>query len=672
MGRWWFTRLCISCLVAVVAAVLAGAAAGAKPPPPSPARAVALSSPGVVYIQTGFAVTVRIKLSDESATKTYSTEYGSGSGFVVNPSGTIVTARHVVKPADLDVRHFAANKLFGYLLDLRFPADADFFSTFTITGDPLATHRLAQCYAAVICTFQVTPHVAVYTGVTLGGIQTAKGLEANILKTSEGGQNNTDIAVLQVDGSNMPTIALAQSVAGVQPADQIVSLGFPGTAQDNNITQPDQKFGRVSRVTTVGTAKQIEMDLALEQGMSGGPVVNLDGRVIGVNSYYIARSTGESGTKYARSVDDVRALLNDAGKHAVRGPVDAEWVKAVDLYFGHHYTDAIPHLRQVLALSPSLPLATEYLQNATAKKGTKEDIPLSSGGTPWWLIVLIAAGASALVMGVIVLLRRRKAPAAAPAPAARPAAPAPKAPPSQRAAAVPPAPVAGKTTISGATDGLPALVVADGPRTGERFPVAGEVSLGRENADVVLSDPEMSRRHAVVRQVDGALEISDANSANGTFVNGSRIDGSRRLTHGDSIRLGGTTLTVELPVAARQDTDSVPTLVVTEGVRTGERFPVVTELSLGRENADIVLDDGEVSRRHAVVRRVDGAIEISDANSANGTFVNGSRIDGTSRLADGDVVRLGKTSMKVEVPQTSRATTISGGSSRTVVTPPPH
>jgi pSer/pThr/pTyr-binding forkhead associated (FHA) protein len=201
--------------------------------------------------------------------------------------------------------------------------------------------------------------------------------------------------------------------------------------------------------------------------------------------------------------------------------------------------------------------------------------------------------------------------------------------------------------------------------------VSGELSLGRENADVVLDDPEMSRRHAVVRRVDDALEISDTNSANGTFVNGTRIDGSRKLTHGDTIRLGTTTLTVDLPAPARQETDSAPALLVTEGPRAGERFPVAGELSLGRENADVILDDGEVSRRHAVVRRVDGALEISDSNSANGTFVNDSRIGDAHRLSDGDVIRLGKTSLKVELPSASQATTVSGGITPTVVTPPP-
>jgi pSer/pThr/pTyr-binding forkhead associated (FHA) protein len=638
-------------VLATLAGVLAATAA-AKPPPPTPARAVALASPGVVFVQTGFTVHVRLKLSDESADGTYSTDYGFGSGFVVNPSGTIVTARHVVKPADADVRHYAANKLFGTLLDLSFPADADFFSSYTITDDPLATHRLRQCYDGVICTFQVTPKVDVFTGVALGGVEAAKGLEARILKLSEGGRNDTDIAVLQVDGKNMPTIALAPSIANVSPADEIVSLGFPATAQDNNVTDPDQKFGRVSRVTTVGTTKQVEMDLALEQGMSGGPVVNLRGRVIGVNSYYAVRQTGESGTKYARSVDDVRELLGDTGKRPVRGPVDVAWVEAVDLYFGHHYSAAIPHLRQVLALSPNLPLATSYLQTATAKAGTKEDIPLGGGGLAWWAFVLIAAGGAALAGALVVLLRRRgmRAPRLRrPALAAKGAGP------------------AARTTASAGPTALPTLVVAEGGRAGERFPVVDELSLGRENADVVFDDTEVSRRHAVVRVVDGTLEISDAGSANGTFVNGSRIDGDRRLRDGDVIRVGQTTLKIELPIADRPPAGVLPALIVTDGARAGERFPVEDELSLGRENADVVFDDAEVSRRHAVVRVVDGTLEISDAGSANGTFVNGSRIDGAQRLAEGDVIRVGQTTLKVEIPQPSTATTLS--TPATVVAP---
>jgi pSer/pThr/pTyr-binding forkhead associated (FHA) protein len=64
-------------------------------------------------------------------------------------------------------------------------------------------------------------------------------------------------------------------------------------------------------------------------------------------------------------------------------------------------------------------------------------------------------------------------------------------------------------------------------------------------------------------------------------------------------------------------------------------------------------------------------LAISDANSANGTFVNDVRISGSQQLADGDLIRLGKTTLKVELPRTSSATVISGAGTHTVVTPPP-
>jgi pSer/pThr/pTyr-binding forkhead associated (FHA) protein len=232
-------------------------------------------------------------------------------------------------------------------------------------------------------------------------------------------------------------------------------------------------------------------------------------------------------------------------------------------------------------------------------------------------------------------------------------------------------PVSGETTISGASIQFPVLVVTEGARAGERLPVTDELSLGRENADVVLDDPEVSRWHAVVRLGAGGLEISDAGSANGTFVNGSRIEGVTGLADGDSIRVGTTTLAVEVPVARQPETATPPVLVVTEGADVGRRLEVERELSLGRWDADAVLNDMEVSRRHAVVRFADGSLEISDTNSANGTFVNGSRIDGSQQLADGDLIRLGKTTLKVELPRTSSATVIAGAGTHTVVTPPP-
>jgi FHA domain len=65
------------------------------------------------------------------------------------------------------------------------------------------------------------------------------------------------------------------------------------------------------------------------------------------------------------------------------------------------------------------------------------------------------------------------------------------------------------------------------------------VVIGRENAnDLVLKDPEMSRRHARITYQAGRYYVEDLGSTNGTFLNDQRIQGQTLLNHGDVIRLG--------------------------------------------------------------------------------------------------------------------------------------
>jgi len=90
-----------------------------------------------------------------------------------------------------------------------------------------------------------------------------------------------------------------------------------------------------------------------------------------------------------------------------------------------------------------------------------------------------------------------------------------------------------------------ALIVKEGPLAGQRYAVEGELVVGRLNADVTIEDPLISRRHALLRLVDGALEIEDLGSLNGTFVNGERISAPRRLGSGDVVAVGSTLLEVE-------------------------------------------------------------------------------------------------------------------------------
>jgi pSer/pThr/pTyr-binding forkhead associated (FHA) protein len=66
---------------------------------------------------------------------------------------------------------------------------------------------------------------------------------------------------------------------------------------------------------------------------------------------------------------------------------------------------------------------------------------------------------------------------------------------------------------------------------------ADTLTLGRSECDIVLNNPTVSRRHAVLKRTDRAWIVEDLGSANGTWVNGRRISRSM-LGNGDHLALG--------------------------------------------------------------------------------------------------------------------------------------
>jgi pSer/pThr/pTyr-binding forkhead associated (FHA) protein len=81
---------------------------------------------------------------------------------------------------------------------------------------------------------------------------------------------------------------------------------------------------------------------------------------------------------------------------------------------------------------------------------------------------------------------------------------------------------------------------------------------------------------------------------------------------------------------------------------TGQRILLPTDsrkLTVGRDpDSDIMLDDPDVSRWHAVLLRIGSEWLIDDIGSTNGTYVNGSRITARTILHTGDAMELGNTS----------------------------
>jgi pSer/pThr/pTyr-binding forkhead associated (FHA) protein len=100
------------------------------------------------------------------------------------------------------------------------------------------------------------------------------------------------------------------------------------------------------------------------------------------------------------------------------------------------------------------------------------------------------------------------------------------------------------------------LRVVSGPAAGRTVQIEeDEVVIGREDTDLEIDDPELSRRHAVVRRFANRLQVEDLGSTNGTYVDGTRIAEPTLLGGGAQIKLGTTVLAVEgvLPVSESTD-----------------------------------------------------------------------------------------------------------------------
>lgn len=192
--------------------------------------------------------------------------------------------------------------------------------------------------------------------------------------------------------------------------------------------------------------------------------------------------------------------------------------------------------------------------------------------------------------------------------------------------------------------------------------------FGRDPDSSVVVRGEAARvasvRHAELRFEKGSWLLADLTSKNGTFLNGKRVSTPSAVKPGDVIRLGESgpeyrvaTITAELeetvtehpglqlpPKEAEQRAYGI-TLLATA---TGKRFEARgTRIRLGRgrecEVQPVDTNDTTVSRVHAELTvGAGGGLVIRDAESKNGTYLNGERITKPMPIRLGDKIMLGQ------------------------------
>lgn len=83
----------------------------------------------------------------------------------------------------------------------------------------------------------------------------------------------------------------------------------------------------------------------------------------------------------------------------------------------------------------------------------------------------------------------------------------------------------------------------------------------------------------------------------------------------------------------------------------GQRYSLnASSIVLGRStDADILIDDTGVSRKHLEIRTADGTSTAVDLGSTNGSYVDGHRVQGTAVLRDGSTITMGRTQITFRV-----------------------
>jgi serine protease Do len=131
-----------------------------------------------------------------------------------------------------------------------------------------------------------------------------------------GVDSRSDIAVLKVDASNLPTVAIGNS-SKAKVGEWVIAIGSPFDLENSVTAGIISAKGR----ETGDFLPFIQTDVAVNPGNSGGPLINLRGEVVGINSQIFSQSGGFMGISFAIPIDDAMHVAEElkTSGHVTRG-----------------------------------------------------------------------------------------------------------------------------------------------------------------------------------------------------------------------------------------------------------------------------------------------------------------------------------------------------------------
>jgi serine protease DegQ len=227
--------------------------------------------------------------------------------------------------------------------------------------------------------------------------------------TLVGADEETDLAVLKIDASNLPVIRLADEQQ-LRAGDVVLAIGNP---LGLNQTVTMGIISAVGRQLNNASAEDfIQTDAAINLGNSGGALINTEGELIGINTLLIGKASGAEGIGFAIPVATAKKVLDQiiATGHVVRGwigadygfvplsansglPAAARGVQVTDVYPGGPAAQAGIQLHDILlriGTDDILDPADLRRHEAVLKPGSQVEVSGLRNGSPFHIQVTVA------------------------------------------------------------------------------------------------------------------------------------------------------------------------------------------------------------------------------------------------------------------------------------------
>ncbi|HEX8758063.1 MAG TPA: DegQ family serine endoprotease [Steroidobacteraceae bacterium] len=175
-----------------------------------------------------------------------------------------------------------------------------------------------------------------------------------------GADERTDIAVLKIAAAGLPVVRFGDP-AKLRPGQWVLAIGSPFGFQNSATAGIVSAIGR--SLPTENYVPFIQTDVAVNPGNSGGPLFNLQGEVVGINSQIFSRTGGFMGVSFAIPInvaENVERQIIAVG-HVVRGKIGVT-IQEVTADLADSFGLSSPHGALVSSVESKSPAAAAGLE----------------------------------------------------------------------------------------------------------------------------------------------------------------------------------------------------------------------------------------------------------------------------------------------------------------------